>query len=169
MAQRTRDSTKTPVPAAYYEMFALRIQGWDYKEIAIETGYSYDRVKHIFAKGGVLYDLYRDWVKNRKLDRVEEAVDLAFEHLPDIMRANIKHAMTPYEGAPMARKMIFDLTLGDMLKRNDSKEVEETHGSISELIKAATLAKQINDGSENTNQNRDNGKVAGESAPIPAG
>lgn len=164
---KPQNPTNKLLPAGYYEMFGLRIQGWDMKEIAQETGYSYDHVRYLFSKNGVLYDFWREWVRDRKAGRVEQAIDMAFEHLPDVMKANIKHAMTGLEGAPMARKMIFDLTLGDLMKRNDSKETDDSHSSIAELIKAATLAKEaITDGSESTNKDRDNGGLAGEPTSI---
>lgn len=163
--------TNKLVPGIYYDIFAMRIQGYEMKKIAEETGYTYGWIRTLFARGGVLYEYWRDWVENRKADQVERAIDMAFEHLPDVMKANIQHAMTPFEGAPMARKLIFDLTLGDLIKRADSKQVGTEVVTVAELIKKATLAKQEieKDGQQTNDLNRNNGEVAEQPAGISQG
>lgn len=160
-------STNKLVPALYYEMFVLRIQGYDMKEIAQQTGYSHSHVKHVFMKGGVLNDLYRDWVENRKGDKVEEAMDLMFEHLPDVVRANIGHAMTTGIGAPAARKLIFDGTLGDLMKRADAKPVGSNFSTVADLIEASyeEIKNETDQGTISENED----EVAGRSADLPQG
>jgi len=167
MAKDTlQNRTNKLVPSAYYEMFALRIKGYDMKDIADQTGYSHQHVRNIFSKGGVLYDLWRDWVQNRKADKVEEAMDLMFEHLPDVVKANIAHAMTGTPGAPFARKLIFDGTLGDLVKRAESKPVGSDHATVADLIKSTYQEDETE--SEQPSQ-IDQAEMAGESAQLPKG
>lgn len=125
------------LPAVYFEMFAMRVQGYNFKEIAEHTGYRHDWVRTLFSRNGVMHEYWREWVEEHKVNRVEEAIDMAFDHLPDVMKANIKHSLTAYDGAPMARKLIFDLTLGDLIKRAGTKPIGSEHGSIADLIKSS--------------------------------
>ena len=51
--------TKSLVPTKYYDMFTYRLMGLTYEQIAEKTGYSAPWVRALFAKGGVLYELWR--------------------------------------------------------------------------------------------------------------
>lgn len=101
------------LPARYYEMFALRMLGVDYQTIATKTGYTYSWVRHVFAKGGALYQFWQDWVAEQKTEKVNESLDMMFAHLPELVKANIIHAKDyNLNGSVLARKIIFDYTLG---------------------------------------------------------
>jgi hypothetical protein len=149
------NNTKSLVSTVYYQMFQLRLMGLTYPQIAGKTGYSEDHVKHIFAKGGVLYELWQEWKRAAKENSLEEALDLMFGHLPDIARANVVDAkQTNSPVGIAARKMIFDYTLG---KPEEKLKVNAQVGiyTVADLIKAATIYE---------NEQRDNGKNQGEVA-----
>lgn len=108
-----QNRTKQLVPAKYYDLFALRIMGLDFKQIAEKSGYAYQTVRNLFARSGVLYQFWRDWVEERKKDAMEEVTDMEWGHLPDIVRANILDAKLQNSMVGIsARKMIFDRTFG---------------------------------------------------------
>lgn len=108
-----QDSTKRLVPSVYYEMLYLRFMGLTYDQIAKKTNYSHSRVRALFAKNGVLHDLYREWLETAKKNSMEEALDMMFAHLPDIIRARIMHAESMGMGSNEAAKIILNYTLGN--------------------------------------------------------
>jgi hypothetical protein len=125
-------------------MFALRILGLTYAQIAEKTGYKEDTVKHLFAAAGVLGKLWKEWTEKAKGESVEESLNMMFGHLPDIVRANILDAkMTNTPGAVAARKIIFDYTLGEPEKR---VKLDAKIGiyTFADWIKAETLKDQEN-------------------------
>lgn len=141
----TQNSTKwSLVPAKYYDVFALRILGLTYEQIAEKTNYSPDRIRHLFARGGVLYKFWRSWVEDFKKESVDEALDMMFGHLPDIVRANILHAKSQAMGAVLARKMLFEYTLG---KPEDRLKISAAVGvfTFADWVKQQTLAQKEND------------------------
>lgn len=109
----TPNNTKSLVPTAYYEMLYLRFMGLTYEQIADKTNYSHSHVKLLFSKNGVLHDLYRQWVDTAKKNSVEEAIDMMFGHLPDIIRSRIVLAKSLGMGSNEAAKMILGYTLGN--------------------------------------------------------
>lgn len=107
------------VPIKYYEMFALRVLGLTYAQIAEKVGFSEGWVRQLFMNSGVLGQLWKSWVEKAKGDSVEEALTMAFGHLPDAMRSNIfdaKQVGTPV--AVASRKMLFDYTLGKPVEKH---------------------------------------------------
>lgn len=139
----TLNNTKSLVPVKYYEIFALRIIGLTYKQIANKTNYSEDRIKHLFYSKGVLCELWLSWVETAKKESIDEAIDMMFGHLPDIMRANILHAKSQSVGAVLARKIIFEYTLG---KPEDRIKLDAKVGifTFADWIKQQTLLDQEN-------------------------
>lgn len=141
----TQKNTKLAlVPAKYYEIFALRMLGLTYEQIAEKTKYTADHIRHLFARGGVLHDFWRNWVEDFKKENVDEAMDMMFGHLPDIVRANILHAKSQALGAVLARKMLFEYTLG---KPEDRLKINAAVGifTFADYVKQQTLAQKEND------------------------
>ena len=106
-------ATKELVPMAYYDMFALRILGATYEEIAKKTGYNASYVRRLFCRGGVLHQLYRDWVDNKKKENIEEMFDVIFGNLPDIIRTRAAHAQSLLPGSVESAKLLLGYVLGD--------------------------------------------------------
>lgn len=101
------------LPAWYYEAFGYKMAGLNYAQIAEKCGYSHVRVRTIFARGGALYDLYREWVETKKADAIEESVDMMFSHLPDTIRMMVLRAKNnPGLVGLEAGKVIMGYTLG---------------------------------------------------------
>ncbi len=143
-----QNSTKTLVPSRYYDIFGLRVMGCDYKTIAEKTGYSYQHIRNIFARSGVLYEFWRHWCDEHKKEALEEATDMEWGQLPDIVRANIISAKdTKTMVGVAARKMIFDRTFGrpeDRIKINANVAVV----NFSDWIMKQTLLKRDEDKNE---------------------
>jgi hypothetical protein len=134
-----QNSTKSLVSTVHYQMFYLRFMGLTYEQIAEKTGYHQDRVRHIFAKGGVLYDLWQNWLKTAKENSLEEARDMMFGQLPDVVRTMIMTAKSPYTATGVsAGTKIMDYTLGKPPETVNVKGVI-AHGSFAEWAKAQTL------------------------------
>jgi hypothetical protein len=147
------NDTKSLVPLKYYEMFAFKILGLTYAQIAEKTEYSEARVKALFSNSGVLGKLWKEWVEKAKGESLEESLNMMFGHLSDIVRARIldaKQLGTP--AAVASSKMIFDLTIGKPEERHKiSGNLALT--TVADLIKAATLKKQENEQRERDNPN----------------
>jgi len=109
----TQNNTKAVVPAIYYDMFALRILGATFEQIADRTNRSPDTVRHLFCAGGSLYQLYRDWVDNKKKENLVEVYDIILGNLPDIVRARAIHAKTLAKGSVESSKLLMGYALGD--------------------------------------------------------
>lgn len=109
----TPKNTKSLVPTVYYDMLYLKFMGLDYKQIAERTGYSYDWVKHLFAKGGVLYDLHTQWLETAKKNSMEDSLEMMWGHLPDIVRSRIVAAKGFGAPANTAAEIILRYTLGN--------------------------------------------------------
>lgn len=127
------------VPAKYYDIFGLRILGLTYKQIAEKIGYSEQHIRRLFAKGGMLYSFWEQWLDVAKEDSIDEAINMMFGHLPDIVRANILDAkMTNSPVAVAARKMIFEYTLG---KPEERMKIDAKLGTytFTDWVKAETL------------------------------
>ncbi len=107
------NDTKTLVPTAYYEMLYLRFMGLNYEQIAAKTNYSHSHVKRLFSKNGVLHDLYEQWKETAKKNSIEEALDMMFGHLPDIVRSRIVAAKGYGAPANTAAEIILRYTLGN--------------------------------------------------------
>lgn len=105
--------TKKIVPVVYYEMLAYRLQGFTYREIAKMVDYHEDRVRHLFAKGGVLNGLWRDWVTTHRNEVVDNALLELYEELPEIMRVTALVAKGRGPDGTAARKQIQDMLLGE--------------------------------------------------------
>jgi hypothetical protein len=101
------------VPMAYYDMFALRILGATYEQIAEKTGYNPSYVRRLFCSGGTLHELYRNWVENKKKENLIEVYDIILGNLPDIIRARAIHAKTLAKGAVESSKLLLGYVLGD--------------------------------------------------------
>lgn len=125
-------STKKIVPVVYYEMLAYRLQGFTYREIASMVDYHEDRVRHLFAKGGVLNGLWRDWVTTHRNEVVDNALVELYEELPEIMRVTALVAKSRGPDGTAARKQIQDMLLGDTRR----PVTAGTDNSISEEKKA---------------------------------
>lgn len=126
------------LPAVYYDMFAMRIAGAEYKQIAEQTGYSYSHVRTLFSKNGKIYDFWQKWVQEKKAENVQQALDTMFGHLPDVVKANITHALTiGKEGSVMARKILFDYTLGTPEQRV-KLDARVAVGSLADWVKLKT-------------------------------
>jgi hypothetical protein len=135
----TRNNTKSLFPIIYYEIFALRIMGLTYKQIASKIGYSEDHIKHLFYSKGVLRELLQSWLETTKKENIDEAINMMYGHLPDIMRTTIINARTPNSMIGiMAAKIIFEYTLGKpgRLIKNESKAEVFT---FTDWIKQTTL------------------------------
>jgi len=101
------------VPAAYYDIFALKILGEDNKKIAQQTGYSEQWIRYLFCSKGALHDLYRSWVDSKKKDNLEEVFDIINGNLPDIIRARAMHAKSFVAGSVESSKLLLAYVLGD--------------------------------------------------------
>jgi hypothetical protein len=101
------------VPMAYYDMFALRILGATYEQIAEKTSYNPSYVRRLFCSGGSLHELYRNWVENKKKENIVEVYDIILGNLPDIIRARAIHAKTLAKGAVESSKLLLGYVLGD--------------------------------------------------------
>ncbi len=133
------NSTISLVSTIYYEMFYLRLMGLTYGQIAEKTGYSQGRIKHIFARGGALHDLWQEWKKTAKENSLEEAQDMMFGQLPDVVRTMIMTAKAPYTATGVSAGIrIMDYTLG---KPPETVNVRGAiaHGTFAEWMKAETL------------------------------
>jgi hypothetical protein len=132
------NNTLSLLPEKYYEVFALRITGLTYKQIAEKTGYAESTLKQLFSSEGVLKKFYRDWVAKHKADDLEESLDMMFAHLPDIVRARILQAKGNDMGAFLSSKLIFENTLG---KPEERMRIEGRIGiySFADWIKEETL------------------------------
>lgn len=105
--------TKTNLPAVYYEMIGFRMLGLTYEQIGQKTGYSEGWIKQLFMKDGALYSYWRDYVIEKKKLAVEQAADIEFAHLEDIVKANVLDAKLQGEMVGViARKAIWDRTFG---------------------------------------------------------
>ena len=107
-----QNDTKSLVPAAYFQMFSLRLLGLTYSQIAEKTGYSEAHIRRLFAKGGKLYGLWLDFQKDAIENGLEESKDMMFGHLPDVVRSLIMLAKSNKPGAVRAAGIIMDYTLG---------------------------------------------------------
>jgi hypothetical protein len=104
---------KMPIPAWYMEAFALRMMGYTYQEIARKTQKSDSHIRNLFAKSGKLYGYWRDYVEEHKSHNIEEALDMAFAHLPNAMRAHIIASQNVKSSVGLeARRDLFAYTLG---------------------------------------------------------
>src|SRR4030042_2315340 len=140
---KPQNNTRELVPMAYYEMFAYRMAGLTYKQIAEKTNYSEDWIRHIFAKGGVLYELYQNFLQRAKEDSIDEAMDMMFAHLPEIINKRIMHAKSGDDaGAVISSKMIMDYTLGD--SRDRARKGGGIGFTFSDWIKQQTLNDEKN-------------------------
>lgn len=136
-----QNSTKTSlVPVVYFEMFSLRTIGLTYKQIAEKTGYHEDRIRHIFARGGVLYQLWSEWLEIAKKNSLEEAFAIMFGHLPDIVRTRVLHAKRFDMGAVASSKIILDYTLGRPEKRFNINARAQV-ATFTDWVKQQTLTK----------------------------
>lgn len=98
---------------AYYEMMYLRFMGLNYDQIAQKTGYKPQTVRLYFSKGGLLNELYTEWIKEAKDISKNEALEMAWGHLPDIMRSRIVAAKGYGAPANTAAEIILRYTLGN--------------------------------------------------------
>lgn len=165
--EKAPNSTKRLVPAVYYDMFTYRLMGLTYGQIAEKTGYSEGWVKHLFAKGGVLYDLWRKWLDTAKKNSIDEAVTMMFGHLPDIIRARIIHAKSMSAGAVESSKLIMGFTLGEGHLTDPGMASEEVDDGLSENILKAFSNFGIlqNDTADSNNQNGERNNTEQETAP----
>lgn len=131
-------TSRSIIPAEYYDMFAMRVKGADYQQIAQATGYSYGHVRTLFSRSGKLYQFYRDYVEEHKAEAIEQATDIMFEHLPETVKANIAHGLMPTEGAVMSRKLTFEYTLGSP-EQKIKLDARVGVFTMADFIKAKTL------------------------------
>jgi hypothetical protein len=134
-----QNTTQSLVSTIYYQMFYMRLMGLTYEQIGEKTKYHPDSVRHIFAKGGVLYDLWQEWKKTAKENSLEEARDMMFGQLPDVVRTMIMTAKAPYTATGVTAGMkIMEYTLG---KPPETVNVRGAiaHGTFAEWMKAETL------------------------------
>lgn len=133
-----KQTSRSIIPAEYYDMFAMRVKGADYQQIALSTGYSYGWVRTLFSRSGKLYQFYRDYVEEHKAEAIEQATDIMFSTLPETVRANIAHGLMPTEGAVMSRKLTFDYTLGSP-EQKIKLDARVGVFNMADFIKAKTL------------------------------
>jgi len=155
--------TKSLVPTKYYDMFTYRLMGLTYEQIAEKTGYSPSWVRALFAKGGVLYELWREWLEAAKENSVDEALTMVFGHLPDIMRTRILQAKSLGAGAVESTKLIFGLTLGlDRKKIVEPVPLDSNDERQQMILQAFSNFKILNDkpNPNNPDGQRNNSKPA---------
>jgi len=158
---------KAMIPAKYYQIFALKLTGYKYDAIAKMTGYTEDWLRHLFCKGGALYEVWRGWAETAKGEFEEEVMDMAFANLPDIMRRRILHARGMVEddpGAVLSSKIILDYTLGKPEKRMRNKDSNSdiNFTSFADWIKYMTEKKE-----EEENNNDSAQMVNGKNTSLP--
>jgi hypothetical protein len=137
--------TNLPIPAKYFDVFEWKLLGLTYKQIAERTSYSLIHIKHLFMKGGVLYEYWRDYAENKKSEVIEEMLDMAFTHGPDAMRAHILDAkLTNSPIGIAARKILFEYTLG---RPEERLKLDAKVGvyTFADWIKAETLKDKENE------------------------
>lgn len=94
MPETLQKQTNTSLmPSAYYDMFAYRLLGLTYKDIAEKTGYSHGFVRTLFSKGNVIYNFWREYVQEKKAEITEEHQDMMWGHLSDSTRRLMLHAI----------------------------------------------------------------------------
>lgn len=124
---------------AYVNIFTMRFLGLTFDQIAEKTGYNSAYLRRLFMEGGKLHNLYQDFREKAKEMGVQEAVDMMFGQLPDIVRAMIMTAKTPYSATGVsAGKQIMEYTLG---KPPETVHVRGAvvHGTFADWMKAETL------------------------------
>lgn len=127
------------VSSIYYKMFYLRLMGCTYGEIAEKTDYSIDRVRHIFAKGGVLYELWEGWRETAKDEAIEEALTIMHGNLPDIVRNLVVLARSPIPASIIAARVIFAYTLGNPNTKEFHGVSDSTPKTFTDWIRQETL------------------------------
>jgi hypothetical protein len=111
--ENNKQNLTKPLPAWYFEAFALRVRGLTYKSIAERLKKNESYVRQLFMKTGPLYEYYRDYVTNHKQEEVEQALDMMFGHLTDVVRLDIIAAQnTKSMVGHLARETIKAHTLG---------------------------------------------------------
>ncbi len=157
--------TKSLVPTKYYDMFMYRLMGLTYEQIAEKTGYSHSWVRALFAKGGVLYEFWQQWLETAKENSLEEATTMAFGHLPDIMRTRIMQAKSLGAGAVESTKIILGLTFGlNSRKTVDPIPLEPSDERKQMILQAFSNFKVLHD-ETNNNPNRERNNSEPTAAP----
>lgn len=143
MTQKVTD--RALVPAEYYDIFALRMMGLTYKQIAQRTNkYTDGYIRRLFSTGNKLHDLYREWVDRAKKEELEGLWDMMHANAADIMRRRIVHAKNSDDPAAVVSSFkIFEYVLGD------PKAVKHEGGAV---ITVADLVKEVSMEIENENK-----------------
>ena len=141
MIETTQKDTKQLVPTKYFDVFTFRLMGLTYEQIAAKTGYSSDWIRHMFSKGGVLQQLWLNWLQSAKAESIDEAITMMFGHLPDVVRARIVHAKGQDKGAVESSKMIFKHTLD---KDDDSDILRSRPSTLSDARKLMIINAFLN-------------------------
>lgn len=108
-----KSTNREVVPIAHYEMMYWRFMGLDYKAIAAKTGYAYQTIRLYFSKGGLLNELYTEWLKNAETESKDQVLQMMWGHLPDIVRSRIVAAKGFGAPANTAAEIILRYTLGN--------------------------------------------------------
>lgn len=122
---------RPPVPPWYYMAFHLRMLGLTYEKIAEKVGHHEDHVRKLFAKGGALETMWKEYRDETARANAEEAMTIILGHLPNIARAMVAEAQTLGMSATVNRKMAFELA---RLSENASPASPETVKDIMELL-----------------------------------
>ena len=135
------------VPYVYYEMFGYKLLGFNYKQIAEHTGYSYDYVRTLFSKDHVCYDLWQQWKAQMISQNLIDSRDMVLGNLPDLIRNLILTSKGEGFHALGASKILLSY-ISEFSRKNyensNSSGPEEfgRYKSFAEWVKAETLAEQ---------------------------
>lgn len=122
----------------YFQMFRAKLLGLTYKQIADQLGYAEGSVRHIFTRGGPLYEYWQDWKREQMELSADEAMEIMFGHTPQIVRTMAVSAERPHSMVGfLAGAKILEYTLG-----KPEEKVKVSGGlvfaTIAELIEAVT-------------------------------
>ena len=125
MTELTQNNTRALLPLHYFQAMQLRFEGYKYHEIAKKVDLSEFTLRHLFCKGGVLYEIYQDYCIKEADIRRNEARDTMSAHIDDVARRLVQIVNTGKEiPAIMAGKEILDRIEGK------TKETIEHSGTV---------------------------------------
>lgn len=154
------ESTRSLVPAIYFDIFLLRVMGLNMNQIAERTHLSYDRIRHLFAAGGAVHELWLEWKAKHAQESFEDTMMIMTSHLPDIARAKVLQAKQEKgEGSVAAARMVFEYTMGRPVEKIKMKI--EDNRTTADLVREVMITRQQN---ERQRQSTISNRVAGESA-----
>lgn len=165
LQEATTENNEEDLKWKYINILTFWVMGFKYEDIAEKTGYSYQYIRRLFAKGGKLRGIADNFREVAHKESVNEAVNVLFGNLPDIARSLAQTAKMPFDMSGVAAgRTILEYTLGKPIDRQkDGGELGL--GTTADLVERVMLRRNQNN--EPTARRTDSEGVAGESPKLP--